>query len=137
MWISCVILTLAAALYVLRPLFGATAPDGDERTAPAETTGDYLRARKAALYRNIKDLEFEHRMGRLDAADFQRLETAYKGEAVEILQKLDRHRLDEQTANAVASGTKSKHGRKTGFCPDCGAKVIPGKKFCADCGARL
>ena len=129
MWISCVILVLAAGFYVLRPLF-AKAFDGNAG-APTETDTDYLDVRKTALYRNIKELEFEYTMGRLTEADFQHLVTEYKSEAVEILKKLEM---------LNASETKPEPGEPDGkadACPACGAKTIPGKKFCADCGARL
>ena len=127
MWISCLILVLAAGAYALWPLFEKTF---DETVLPpTETDNDYLASRKTAIYHNIRELEFEHKMGRLTQADFQRLDTEYKGEAAEVLQKLD-------TLNNVPA-TIQEPDRKAAFCPDCGAKTIPGKKFCADCGARL
>ena len=131
MWISCAILTFMIALYVLRPLFEKAAVASSE--IPAETECDYLINRKTALYRNIRDLEFEHGMGRLSEADFQQLEMMYKGEAVEILQKLDRLNGLGTTANRPNLKQKPQMDK----CPACGAEIIPGKKFCADCGARL
>jgi hypothetical protein len=126
MWISCVILVLAAGGYALWPLFVKTTDD--TVVLPTETDEDYLAASKAAIYRNIKELEFEYKMGRLTEADFQRLETEYKGEAAEILQRIDA---------LSASGIMQEPDGKTDACPACGAKTIPDKKFCADCGARL
>ena len=126
MWISCVILVLAAGGYALWPLFVKNFNEG--AGAPAETDADYLVARKTALYRNIKELEFEYKMGRMTESDFQRLEMEYKGEAAEILQKLD-------ALNAPV--IKPESVDKANVCPACGAKTIPDKKFCADCGARL
>ena len=132
MWISCIILVLAAGSYALWPLFAKTS-DGSVVTpavTPAETDTDYLVARKTAIYRNIKELQFECKMGRLTEPDFQRLETEYKNEAVEILQKLD-------MLNDSATIHNPKSTIQNPICPSCGSKTIPGKKFCADCGARL
>ena len=126
MWISCVILVFAAGGYALWPLF-VKASD-ESAGPPTETDADYLVSRKTAVYRNIKELEFEYKMGRLTESDFQQLETEYKGEAAEILQKLD-------ALNAPV--TKQEPNGKADACPACGAKTIPGKKFCADCGVRL
>jgi len=126
MLISCVILALAAGGYALWPLFVKTF--NETAAEPAETDADYLIARKTAIYRNIRELGLEYKMGRLAEADFQRLETEYKGEAAEILQKLD-------ALNFYAAITET--GGKADTCPACGAKIIPDKKFCADCGARL
>ncbi len=99
------ILTTCAALYVLMPLF--TQPRGNlEVELLAETELDRLLNRKAVIYTNLKDLEFEHRMGRLGDADFQRLEVGFKAEAAEILHKLDdlgaEQNLDESIEKAVA-----------------------------------
>ena len=126
MWISCVILALAAGGYALWPLFGKTFDESVE--LPSETGADYLTDRKTAIYRNIKELEFEYKMGRLAESDFQRLEAEHKNEAVEILQKLD-------ALNVTLITPKT--DTETNTCPYCGAKTISGKKFCADCGAKL
>ena len=155
MWISCVILVLAAGGYALWPLFAKTLDENAENAesagSPTETDADYLAARKIALYRNIKELEFDYKMGRLAEADFRKLETEYKGEAAEILQKLEILKASSAIEKPPAlSGTRaecpqfSEHDDETSrvpmsadVCPACGAKTIPGKKFCADCGARL
>ena len=126
MWISCVVLFLAAGCYALWPLFAKTFYESAAPTA--ETDAEYLVARKTAIYRNIKELEFEYKTGRLPETDFRRLTSEYKGEAVEILKKLDMLNV---------SGVKPESDGKAGICPACGAKTIPCKKFCADCGARL
>ncbi|MDR1728778.1 MAG: zinc ribbon domain-containing protein [Acidobacteriota bacterium] len=139
-WLTCAILVLTAGWYVLRPLHGrASAPTpglGDDAGQAAER--DHLLARKTALYRNIKDLESGYGMGRLDDADFQQLLAAYKGEAADVLQKLDE--LNGRGAEAAPprkGDAKKASARAANLCPACGAELIPGKKFCADCGARL
>ncbi len=99
------ILTTLAVLYVLMPLFKE--PKGNlEVELLAETELDRLLNRKAVIYTNLKDLEFEHRMGRLGEADFHRLEGGFKAEAAEILHKLDElgaeKNLDESIERAIA-----------------------------------
>jgi len=135
MWISCAILAFMVMLYVLRPLFERTAVASTGMLA--ETERDHLINRKTALYRNIRDLEFEHGMGRLSQADFQQLEMVYRSEAMEILKKLDRLSGSETASETTAPRPNSKQKTLTDSCPACGAKIIQGKKFCADCGARL
>lgn len=100
-----IIVTTLAALYVLMPLFRE--PKGNlEVELLAETELDRLLNRKAVIYSNLKDLEFEHRMGRFGEADFHRLEAGFKAEAVEILHKLDNlgaeQNLDEGIEKAIA-----------------------------------
>ena len=103
-----IIVTTLAAIYVLMPLFRE--PKGNlEVELLAETELDRLLNRKAVIYSNLKDLEFEHRMRRLGEADFHRLEGGFKAEAVEILHKLDKlgagQSLDEGIEKAIADRT--------------------------------
>ena len=136
-------LTVLAAIYILMPLFKE--PKGNlEVELLAETELDRLLNRKAVVYSNLKDLEFEYKMGRLGESDFHRLEAGFKAEAAEILHKLDQLGIEkdlddgiEQAIAARKAKLASSQERRARVCPSCGAEVIPGKQFCADCGFRL
>ena len=49
-----------------------------------------LRAAKEAKYREIRDAELDHRMGKLSQEDWRAVDRDLRGEAIEILQELDR-----------------------------------------------
>jgi hypothetical protein len=138
LWIACTMVVALSCFYVLVPLFRESRDNLDIELL-AETEADRLLDRKAVIYRNLRDLEFEYGMGRLSDADFKQLEAGYKNDAALILQKLDQlgfsEDLDESIEKEIA---KRKTGaKKTTRCPSCGAETVPGKKFCADCGRRL
>lgn len=146
LWLACTAVVIAAAFITLRPLFRD--PEGNlDIDLLAETELDRLLDRKTGVYRNLRDLEFEYRMGRLSDADFQQLEAEYKNEAAGVLQRLDQlnssENIDEQIEREVAArkarlyGARSKRERESPRCPSCGAEIISGKKFCADCGHRF
>ena len=138
-WLICTALVAIEALYVLRPLFGRSRESLDVALL-GETELDRLLDRKSVIYRNIKDLEFEYRMGRLSDADYKQLDAGYKNDAAIILQKLEQlgvtQDLDDLIEKEIAEHKKSP-GRNSAKCPSCGADVTPGKKFCADCGNPL
>jgi hypothetical protein len=145
-WIACIAVVIAAGFYTLRPLF--TEPEGNlDIDFLAETELDRLLDQKNTIYRNLQDLELEHKMGKLSAEDFQRLGAGYKAEAASVLQRLDQlnasENLDETIERDVAArkaklfGAGPKHAKESPRCPSCGAEVIPGKKYCADCGHHL
>jgi len=146
LWLLCAAVTVLAGTYVVLPLFrdSKAATDVD---LLAETEMDRLMDRKTVIYRNIKDLEFEHAMGRLSDADFRRLEADHKNDAANILAKLDQlgasDNLDAAIERDIASRKAklfpagSARGKELSRCPSCGAEVVAGKKFCADCGQRL
>ncbi len=146
LWLACTAVVIAAGFFTLSPLFRESEGNLDIDLL-AETELDRLLDRKTVIYHNLRDLEFEYRMGRLSSADFQQLEAGYKNDAAGILQKLDQlnssENFDEQIGKEVAArkarlyGARSKRERESPRCPSCGAEIISGKKFCADCGHRL
>jgi membrane protein implicated in regulation of membrane protease activity len=49
-----------------------------------------LEAAKEAKYREIRDAELDHRMGKLSDEDWRAVDRELRGEAIEILRRLDR-----------------------------------------------
>ena len=136
---ACTLLVLMAGAFVLLPLFRGGANSLDVELL-SETELDRLLDRKSVVYKNLMDLELEHKMGRLSEADFRRLDTGYKQEAAGILQEMDKlgpsGSLDAAIEKDI-SARKAKPGADPLRCPSCGAQIIAGKKYCADCGHRL
>ena len=70
---------------------------GPLRRAPGEPEGDSaeaeraeLEARKQAKYREIRDAEADRASGKLTEQDFGRINRELRGEAIEILKRIDR-----------------------------------------------
>lgn len=70
---------------------------------------------KNSLLRAIKDLEYEHAVGKISDADFERLDTAYRARAKQVLALLDRdvkplyeraERLITDHVSQIAKGKK-------------------------------
>jgi hypothetical protein len=143
-WFACAALVIFAGCYVLFPLFREP-KDTPVVDLPDETELDRLFDRKAVIYRNIKDLDFEYAMGRLSDADHQQLQADYKNDAALLLQKLGQLGASEELDNAIEKDISARKAalinpnadRKTFRCPSCGAETALGKKYCADCGKRL
>lgn len=139
LWIACIAVVLAAGYYTLRPLFRAEGSSGSE--ARGETEADRLLDRKNVIYRNLRDLELEHKMGRLSDADFRQLEAGYKAEAAALLQQLDQlnavKRVVKQNERKQAEAAPSKSVPAVQHCPSCGAESPAGKRYCGECGHSL
>jgi len=140
---ACTVLVLVTGVYVLAPLFMESRGNLEVELL-AETEMDRLLARKAVVYTNLKDLEFEYRMGRLSDGDFRRLEAGYKTEAAAILQKLDQIGVAKDLDESIERDVAARKTRlfpgvapDTSRCPACGAEVVVGKRFCSDCGRKL
>jgi hypothetical protein len=81
-----VILALAVVVWVVaEPLRG-----GPQRMADADTIErESLEAARDAKYREIRELELDHRTGKLADDDYRALDRQLRAEAVTILRQLD------------------------------------------------
>jgi hypothetical protein len=152
------LLVVALLAFILYPLIASRR----ERAAlvmgsPDETLENLLFERESTLAA-IKDLQFDHAMGKLSDTDFQELDARYRARAVEILQRLDAlgvasdeqaesveatlDRWIEQAVQAARSAARSEasppsvsvSGR---FCTQCGRAAGLDDRFCSACGAPL
>jgi hypothetical protein len=84
----------AVALIVLAALVALAVSVPLRRRGEAERREDArlqeLRAAKEAKYREIRDAELDHQMGKLSRADWRAVDRELRGEAIEILRELDR-----------------------------------------------
>jgi hypothetical protein len=96
------ILTFAAVLYTLF----VRAQDLPE-TAPASPV-QHLEGRKAAIYENLRDLNFEYRVGKLSDADYQRTKKDMQAELAVVLAEIDRI----QQPNGKAACARCSCGRR-------------------------
>jgi membrane protein implicated in regulation of membrane protease activity len=83
--VALVVLAALVALAVGRPLRRR----GEEERRE-ETRIEELSAAKEAKYREIRDAELDHRMGKLSQEDWRAVDRELRGEAIEILRELDR-----------------------------------------------
>lgn len=98
------IATIAVVLYVLWPLFRGQAPlivQEDEQL-------EELLARKDATLRTIKDLQFDHKVGKIDDADFTRFNQSLRRRALALIQQIEQaapeiSQLDEQLEAEIAA----------------------------------
>jgi hypothetical protein len=84
----------ALALLVLALLVGAVLSLPLRRRGEVERREETrlaeLRAAKEAKYREIRDAELDHQMGKLSRDDWRAVDRDLRGEAIEILRELDK-----------------------------------------------
>jgi hypothetical protein len=90
-----VAIVVLVAWFVTAPLRGRATEISDESAQREADLAD-LDARKEAKYRQIRDAEADHASGKLSDEDFKRLDRELRGEAVDILKKIDRLRPPQQ-----------------------------------------
>jgi hypothetical protein len=83
--LALVVLVAIVAAVLWLPLSRRGVEERREETMLAE-----LSAAKEAKYREIRDAELDHQMGKLSQEDWRSVDRDLRGEAIEILRRLDR-----------------------------------------------
>jgi hypothetical protein len=134
---SAVVLVMAALFYTL------FVRDKDVPEPIPVSPIQHLEDRKHAIYDNLRDLQFEYRLGKLTDDDYQQTKQALQKELAVVLSET------EQTlktlglgavrvqAKAAAKTTAVKEAAKGTVCPHCGAKFKEPLKFCGECGKAI
>ncbi len=97
----------------------------------------HLEARKAAIYDNLRDLQFEYRVGKLSDADYQTTKTGLQAELATILAEIDRIKGELPAAAPAAAPAPAVTPPPALVCPHCGAKFKQALKFCGECGKPM
>jgi len=94
----------------------------------------HLDERKAAIYENLRDLQFEFRVGKLSDEDYQNTKRDLQKELAQVLAEVDRIKggLPPQMPQPKAES------KPLGFiCPSCKATFETPLKFCGECGKPM
>ena len=99
----------------------------------------HLEDRKQAIYGNLRDLQFEYRVGKLSDADYQSTKRDLQKELAAVLAEVDSLKLRlNGTAKTVVKAPVPAEPRPSGFvCPSCGARFEKSLKFCGECGKPM
>jgi ribosomal protein L32 len=105
-----------------------------------------LTERKEQVYASIKEMEFDHSLGKISETDYDALRGGLEGEAVEILRRIDAlagdgddpvagvdARIERDIAaqrQAAVASAPSDHA----FCHNCGESRTSAHRFCPHCG---
>jgi hypothetical protein len=99
----------------------------------------HLEDRKQAIYGNLRDLQFEYRLGKLSDDDYQQNKQALQKELAGVLAEIEdtTQRLDLRTSRSAKPLPTRKPENPRNVCPHCGAKFAQPLKFCGECGKSM
>jgi rRNA maturation endonuclease Nob1 len=112
------------------------------RPDPVSPT-QHLEERKAAIYENLRDLQFEYRVGKLSDADYQSTKLALQKELAVVLAEIDKFeqaapaKSKQAAAQQVKTAPAAKPVAPVYECASCGAKFTHAMKFCGECGKAM
>src|ERR1700732_4094494 len=88
--------------------------------------------RKARIYENLRDLQFEYRLGKLSDEDYQTSKVVLQKELAQVLSDTEalKAKLGQGTPVVAAQAKKA----DPLVCPHCSARMPKAMKFCGECG---
>jgi hypothetical protein len=124
-------ITCAVAIVVIVFVLGVRPKD----IPPPEPVSPFLHLdeRKASIYENLRDLQFEYRVGKLSDDDYQATKKDLQKELAKVLAEVDR--IKSGAAPAPPPAPAPKPDGLT--CPHCSAKFEKPLKFCGECGKPM
>jgi len=134
-----IVLTCILAIAVIAFILGVRPKDlpAPEPVSPFH----HLDERKAAIYENLRDLQFEYRVGKLSDSDYQATKQDLQRELAGVLAEVDKIKLQlngSKPAAAAATAPAPKPAKTSGFtCDSCGANFDKPLKFCGECGKPM
>jgi hypothetical protein len=143
-----------AALRTFLPLTGAVQDVGPEMVGGR--TRAALEREKTLVLRSIKELEFDHGMGKVSDKDFAEMSARLRARAARLMRQLDagsvyRQQIEQEVERrlarsggsaprpspAAARNEQLENGRGPTACMTCKTPNDPDARFCKSCGSRL
>ena len=128
------LLAIAAAATIAVLAFTFIIRERDLPQAAPALPWAHLDRRKAAIYENLRDLQFEYRVGKLSDEDYQRTKLELQGELAAVMAEIDD--LKAGAPAAVAQPVKAT-APDPFVCPHCKTRFDKKLKFCGECGKPM
>jgi len=133
------VLSAAVVLVVGTILFTLFVRTQDIPEMPAPSPTAHLEERKAQIYENLRDLQFEYRLGKLSDADYQKTKLDLQSELAKVLAEID---AVQPATPGKAKAARAKSPAEdvvnaSDQCPHCGTKFPQAMKFCGACGKAM
>lgn len=94
----------------------------------------HLDERKTRVYDNLRDLQFEYRLGKLSDEDYQSAKLTLQRELAQVLSDTEAFKV---TLGEIAPTKLSPAKPDPLVCPHCNAKLPKVMKFCGECGTEI
>jgi hypothetical protein len=139
--ILAIVLTIGALLIVAYPILARSRNTGAAANAAQEEVDELLAQREAA-FQALRELNFDHRVGKVSDDDFVVFEANLKETAAAALKALDdwEAQADQSLGPVLERANAARRASVPGGerrCSSCGQPALAEDRFCAACGAAL
>jgi hypothetical protein len=143
------IIALSVAVVVAALLYVLVIRQADLPYVEPLSPTAHLDERKAAIFENIRDANFEFLMGKLSQDDYQQTKSDLQKELSEVNAEIEgvlaksgavaepaaKRKVPTKLQSAPAKGATAAAPAFT--CPHCGARFASAMKFCGECGKPM
>jgi|SRR5689334_24150331 hypothetical protein len=127
-----ILLAAAVLLIAVTVLFTFSVRAKDMPAPEPLSPTRHLEERRAAIYENLRDLQFEYRVGKLSDADYQQTKVGLQKELAGVLSEIEKVNSGVKPVPAPAPVSKPPN-----VCPHCNATFAKPMKFCGECGKEM
>ncbi|MBZ5676556.1 MAG: hypothetical protein LAP61_20150 [Acidobacteriia bacterium] len=128
------LLAAAILLIAVTVLFTFSIRDKDMPAPEPLSPTRHLDERRAAIYENLRDLQFEYRVGKLSDADYQQTKVGLQKELAGVLAEIEKVSSGAPPTPVKVETPKVTPGT---VCPHCSATFPQPLKFCGECGKEM
>ncbi len=110
-YFAIVLVAIAAVIFITYPLFGKQRKlhQIDDMFKFGDTRQlNHLNLKKARIEENLRELDFEHEMGKLSEQDYAALREGYVHDIDEVSKALDRLKIREEIEELIETEVRSK-----------------------------
>ena len=136
-----ILIAVAALVVAVTLFFTLTIREKDLPPADPVSPTQHLDDRKAQIYENLRDLQFEYRVGKLSDEDYQQTKLGLQKELAGVLKEIEKFSpvpAPPQEATVHAQNGATRHAEApANLCPHCGASFPNAMKFCGECGKAM
>jgi hypothetical protein len=123
-----ILLSAAVALVLGALVFTLYVSARDLPAPEAVSPTAHLEEHKAQIHENLRDLQFEFRVGKLSEADYQ---------ASKLLLQHELAQVAAQIEGRAAAPAPRPNPTTANVCPHCNARFAQPLKFCGECGKSM
>lgn len=104
---------------------------------PPISPTQHLEERKAQIYENLRDLQFEYRVGKLSDGDYQKTKLDLQKELAKVMAEIHTLSPAALAAKPQPKREMNEAPKLSDYCPHCETKFPHPMKFCGACGKAM
>lgn len=134
------LIAVAALVVAVTLFFTLTIREKDLPPVDPVSPTQHLEDRKAQIYENLRDLQFEYRVGKLSDEDYQETKLGLQKELAGVLKEIEAFApaAPPKEQKLPAQNGATRHApAPANLCPHCGASFPKAMKFCGECGKAM